>query len=43
MAAGHGGTSGRYERWKETAFQYAWLLATADPERYGPEAGPSRD
>jgi oligopeptidase B len=35
MAAGHGGTSGRYERWKEAAFQYAWLLATADPERFG--------
>lgn len=30
MAAGHGGISGRYERWKEAAFQYAWLLATAD-------------
>ena len=35
MAAGHGGTSGRYERWKEAAFQYAWLLATADPDRFG--------
>ena len=35
MAAGHGGISGRYERWKEAAFQYAWLLATADPQRYG--------
>jgi len=35
MAAGHGGISGRYERWKETAFQYAWLLATADPQRFG--------
>ncbi|GFG66231.1 oligopeptidase B [Mycobacterium kubicae] len=30
MHAGHGGISGRYERWKETAFQYAWLLAAAD-------------
>jgi oligopeptidase B len=30
MSAGHGGISGRYERWKETAFQYAWVLATAD-------------
>ena len=29
MAAGHGGISGRYERWKETAFQYAWLLDAA--------------
>lgn len=35
MAAGHGGISGRYERWRETAFQYAWLLATADPQRFG--------
>lgn len=33
MSAGHGGISGRYERWKETAFQYAWLLATADEYR----------
>ena len=38
MAAGHGGISGRYERWKEVAFQYAWLLATADPGRFGPQA-----
>ena len=38
MAAGHGGISGRYERWREAAFQYAWLLATADPERFGPAA-----
>ena len=29
MNAGHGGISGRYERWKETAFQFAWLLETA--------------
>lgn len=36
MAAGHGGISGRYERWREAAFQYAWLLATADPDRFGP-------
>ncbi|MEF2975845.1 S9 family peptidase [Subtercola sp. YIM 133946] len=26
LTAGHGGVSGRYERWKETAFEYAWLL-----------------
>lgn len=38
MAAGHGGISGRYERWKEAAFQFAWLLATADPDRFGPAA-----
>ena len=43
MAAGHGGISGRYERWKEAAFQYAWLLATADPERFGRSPnGPTR-
>ena len=35
MVAGHGGISGRYERWKETAFQFAWLLATADRDNYG--------
>lgn len=35
MTAGHGGISGRYERWKEAAFQYAWILATADRERFG--------
>jgi oligopeptidase B len=26
MDAGHGGASGRYERMKETAFDYAFLL-----------------
>jgi oligopeptidase B len=35
MSAGHGGISGRYERWKEVAFQFAWLLATADRDHYG--------
>jgi oligopeptidase B len=35
MAAGHGGVSGRYRGWQETAFQYAWLLAAADGNRYG--------
>ena len=33
MSAGHGGISGRYERWKETAFIYAWLLAAVDADR----------
>ena len=33
MSAGHGGISGRYERWKEAAFQYAWVLATADRDQ----------
>src|ERR1700756_5498155 len=35
MAAGHGGVSGRYRAWEEIAFQYAWLLAAADGDRYG--------
>jgi oligopeptidase B len=26
MAGGHGGSSGRYARWKETAFRYAFML-----------------
>jgi oligopeptidase B len=26
MGAGHGGSSGRYDRLKETAFEYAWLM-----------------
>jgi oligopeptidase B len=26
MSAGHGGVSGRYARWREVAFDYAWLL-----------------
>lgn len=29
MVAGHGGVSGRYDRWKQTAFEYAWLLDQA--------------
>jgi oligopeptidase B len=35
MSAGHGGISGRYEQWKEVAYQYAWLLATAARDQYG--------
>ncbi|BBZ47298.1 S9 family peptidase [Mycobacterium parmense] len=35
MNAGHGGVSGRYKAWQEAAFQYAWLLAAAEPDRYG--------
>lgn len=26
MSAGHGGVSGRYAKWKETAYEYAWIL-----------------
>ncbi|MEZ0363115.1 S9 family peptidase [Mycobacterium sp. pUA109] len=39
MSAGHGGISGRYERWKETAFQFAWLLAAAEGNHDGPRPG----
>ncbi|WP_067531239.1 S9 family peptidase [Nocardia crassostreae] len=28
MSAGHGGVSGRYEKWKEVAFEFAWVLDT---------------
>ncbi|MEV6389755.1 S9 family peptidase [Nocardia xishanensis] len=28
MSAGHGGVSGRYEKWKEVAFEHAWVLDT---------------
>jgi oligopeptidase B len=36
MSAGHGGVSGRYEAWKERAFEYAWVLDTAGR---GPKPG----
>jgi len=26
LSAGHGGVSGRYEAWRERAFEYAWVL-----------------
>lgn len=26
MSAGHGGVSGRYDKWKQTGFEYAWTL-----------------
>jgi oligopeptidase B len=29
MQAGHGGVSGRYKRYKEYAFQYAFILDLA--------------
>jgi oligopeptidase B len=43
MNAGHGGVSGRYKAWQEAAFQYAWLLATADGDRYGGGQGDDLD
>jgi oligopeptidase B len=38
MGAGHGGASGRYDRLRETAFEYAWLMSQAGV-RPGPAAG----
>jgi oligopeptidase B len=32
MVAGHGGVSGRYQSWKETAFEYAWIIDQISPE-----------
>jgi len=34
--AGHGGKSGRYEKLREIAFEYAWLLTTLGVEKTGP-------
>ena len=28
-AAGHGGASGRYDRWRDRAFEMAWMLTRA--------------
>jgi oligopeptidase B len=33
MAAGHGGVSGRYAGWQQTAFEYAWILDQIDSGR----------
>jgi oligopeptidase B len=29
LSAGHGGASGRYDAWRERAFEYAWVASTA--------------
>ena len=28
MSAGHGGVSGRYQSWRELAFEYAWIISS---------------
>jgi oligopeptidase B len=33
MGAGHGGASGRYDRLKEVAFEYAWLMRQVGIEK----------
>lgn len=37
--AGHGGASGRYQRWRETAFIYAFLLDLAGLGEHGKASG----
>lgn len=32
MSAGHGGVSGRYQSWRETAFEYAWIIDQVAPQ-----------
>jgi oligopeptidase B len=39
MSAGHGGVSGRYERWKETAYQLSWCLDVVGAADGSPGAG----
>ena len=36
MEAGHGGASGRYKRWRDVAFEYAFLLDLAGLEKPAP-------
>ncbi len=31
MVAGHGGVSGRYQSWRELAFEYAWIIDQITP------------
>jgi oligopeptidase B len=33
MGAGHGGSSGRYDRLKEVAFEYAFMLNELSPAK----------
>ncbi|WP_029089022.1 S9 family peptidase [Brevibacterium album] len=37
MSAGHGGVSGRYGAWRDTAFEFAWLLDAIGVEPDGTE------
>jgi oligopeptidase B len=42
MAGGHGGSSGRYDRLRETAFDYAFVLTTLGVEPSGAPGDASR-
>lgn len=33
MVAGHGGASGRYQGWRDAAFELAWLIRQTSPQR----------
>ena len=35
MVAGHGGSSGRYQAWRDAAFELAWLVAATPPHPKG--------
>jgi len=35
MVAGHGGSSGRYQAWRDAAFELAWLIAATPPPPKG--------
>ncbi len=37
MSAGHGGVSGRYNAWRERAFEYAWIIDAAGAHPTGEE------
>ncbi len=39
MVAGHGGVSGRYNAWRERAFELAWILDVLGVAEAGDEAG----
>lgn len=41
MGAGHFGPSGRYEQWKETALEYAFLIKTLAPDQIAAETNRS--
>jgi oligopeptidase B len=42
MSAGHGGAAGRYQRWREIAFEYAFLLSLAGRAETQPVGASSR-
>ncbi|WP_308128560.1 S9 family peptidase [Rhodococcoides kroppenstedtii] len=38
MNAGHGGVSGRYEQWREVAFEYAWVISRTGADQVAERA-----